>query len=379
MIMPSKKTFPGHAALMATAVLVNATAIPHPTGPYGVGVRKLVIEHYNDHDPIAPNNISTSFLATIFYPTDSGSKKNDTGPYLDPRTAQVWEDIYNFTKGSLASLTSTLQKDAPFLVKEEADDEPLKPTLLFGPGAAGPSTECNSILLSDLASHGYTAIGLDHPYEHEWLRYPNGTYIPGIPLDYPWTLDELIALYETRLEDSLVFLDQLPQIVETLKAPINTTHIGTFGHSLGGAAAIGSLQDSDHFRSGIDLDGTLWGTPAVNSIDADTKKPSLLLGFEGHFDESYRTYPDFQTAYFRGVRINGTVHNDFSDVSFWKTVGTPDPPGGTIGERMVHILRTLVGDFFDYTLLGGEPPAILDGPTEGYPEVWYFNGEGPIS
>lgn len=373
MIFP-KKALLGYAALVAA--VVDATAIPPPTGKYGVGVRKLVIEHYNDHDPVAPNNISTSFLATIFYPTKADCSRTDTGPYLDPVTAQLWEDIYNFTSGSLASLTSTLQKDAPFL---DGADEPSYPTLLFGPGAAGPSTECNSILLSELASHGYTAVGLDHPYEHEWLRYPNGTGIPGLPLDYPWTLDELTALYETRLADSLVFLDQFPQIVETLQAPINTTHIGTLGHSLGGAAAIGSLFDSDIFRSGIDLDGTLWGRPALDSSEADTKKPSLLLGFEGHFDESYRTYPDFQTAYWRGVRINGTVHNDFSDVSFWKTVGTADPPEGTIGLRQVHILRTLVSAFFDYTLLGGEPPAILDGPTEGFPELWYFDGEGPMN
>lgn len=362
-----------------TSSLVNAIAIPPPTGRYGVGVRKLVIENLNDHDPVAPTNVSTSFLATIFYPTARQSTV-DTGPYLDPETAEPWEKIYNFTAGSLSSLTSTLQKDAPFLDGECGKS--IYPTLLFGPGGAGPSIECNAILLSELASHGYTAIGLDHPYEQVWLRYPNGTGIPGRPLEYPWTLEEYLAVYDMRLEDTRVFLEKLPGLVQRLDAPINITHVGTFGHSLGGAAAIEALFDGDIVKSGIDLDGTLFGRPALNSSEANTRKPSLLLGFEGHFDDSYRTYPDFQTAYWRGVRINGTTHNDFSDVAFWKTVGnTGSAPSSnpTIGIRMVHILRTLVRAFFDFTLLGEEQPIVLDGPTEGFPELWFFDGEGPIN
>lgn len=367
------------AGLVSLHALAHAVAIPPPTGPYGVGVRKFVIDHYNDHDPVAPNNISTSFLATIFYPTTKCGT-HDTGPYLDPETVEPWERIYNFSTGSLTSLTSTLQRDAPFL--DGPAGESNYPTLLFGPGGAGPSTECNAILLSDLASHGYTAIGLDHPYEQVWLRYPNGTGIPGRPLEYPWTLEEYIAVYEQRLDDTRVFLEKLPGLVQRLEAPINTTHVGTFGHSLGGAAAVGSLFDSDLVKSAIDLDGTLFGRPALNSSEADTGKPSLLLGFDEHFDDSYETYPDFQTAYWRGVRINGTRHNDFSDVTFWKTVGNANPPlpgGPTIGARQVHIVRTLVKTFFDFTLLGGDPPAVLDGPTEEFPELWFFDGEGPIS
>lgn len=365
------------AAIALAQRPVIATAIPPPTGHFGVGVRKEVIEHYNDHDPLAPNNISTSFLATIFYPTDPGLK-NDTGSYLDPTTARLWEEIYNVTEGSIASLTSTLQRNAPFL--EVLNGEALHPTIILQPGAAGPITDCHAILVSDLVSQGYTVIGLDHPYEHAWLQYPNGTGIEGIPLDYPWTLPEILALYETRLEDTRAFLDQLPALVQRLSAPINTTHIGATGHSLGGAQAIGSLFDSPLIRSGINMDGTMFGRPALNSSKADTGKPSLLLGFEEHFDESYRSYPDFQTAYWRGVRINGTVHNDFSDAVLWKSIGDPQPPlPGDLGERQVEILRAIIGPFFDYTLLGAEAPAILDGPTEEFPELWYFNGDGPIN
>jgi hypothetical protein len=360
------------------ASLAASTAIPPPTGRYGVGVRKVVVNYYNDHDPVAPGGVSTGFLATIFYPTSKCSTA-DTGPYLDPETAEPWERIYNFTRGSLASLTSTLQRDAPFLPGPVGESP--YPTLLFGPGGAGPAVECNAILLSDLASHGYTAVGLDHPYEEVWLSWPNGTGVAGLPLEYPWTIDEYLAVYDQRLEDNRVFLDQLPAIAAALGAPINTTHVGTFGHSLGGAAAIDALYDIEVVKSGIDLDGTLFKRPAVDGPEADARKPSMLLGFEEHFDESYRTYPRHQTAYWRGIRINGTTHNDFSDVSFWKTVGNADPPlhgGPTIGYRMVHILRTLVGAFFDYTLLGGESPAVLDGPLEEFPELVFFDGEGPI-
>ncbi|KAH8169553.1 platelet-activating factor acetylhydrolase [Sarocladium implicatum] len=362
--------------------LSNATSIPPPTGRYPVGVRKEVIEYYNDRDPLAPNNISTSFLATIFYPTTQASTSDEL-PYLDPRTADVWEKIYGFAEGTIASLTSTLQPDAPFLKTKKCHG--LYPTILFGPGAGGPATAANSILLSDLASHGYTVIGLDHPYEHEWLLYPNGTYIPGLPLDYGWGLpeqDEILALYNLRNLDAEVLLKQLPALKEKLGgAPINTTHVGTLGHSLGGAAALGQLFNNPIVKSGIDMDGSLFGRPALNSSSADVHKPSMLLGFEQHFDTGFATYPAWQTSYFRGIRVNGSTHNDFTDAAFWRMEGRDLREGEIEGERMVGVVRRLVREFFEYTLRGGEEgeaPPVLDEPEREFPELVRFDEDGPM-
>ena len=49
--------------------LAQATCLLPPTGKYHIGVTRHVVEHYNSHDILAPNNVSTGFLATIYYPT----------------------------------------------------------------------------------------------------------------------------------------------------------------------------------------------------------------------------------------------------------------------------------------------------------------------
>lgn len=365
-------------SLLGLASSCLAGSIPPPTGRYAVGVRREVIEHYNDHDFLAPNNVSTSFLATIFYPTKRKASTN--GPYLDPRTADAWEKIYGFKEGSLSTLTSNLVTDAPFLKAKDCQN--IHPTILFGPGAGGPATMANTILLSELASHGYNVIGLDHPYEHEWLQYPNGTYIHGLPLDYDWGLPdvtEIYALNSLRLVDNAVLLKQLPSLAKKLGVHLNLTHVGTVGHSLGGSVAIGSLYEHESVKAGIDLDGSLLQRPSIDGPEADTHKPSLLLGFEEHFDESYRTYPDWQSAYFRGVRINGTHHNDFTDAAFWLTVGdNPDRPVGGSGLPQVKRVREIVLGFFDFTLLGAEEPELLNpekGPEKD-PALVFFDGTG---
>ncbi|KAI0379218.1 hypothetical protein F5Y04DRAFT_290431 [Hypomontagnella monticulosa] len=358
--------------------VARAVAIPAPTGPYQVGMRKYAIEHYNDHDPVAPNNLSTAFLATIFYPTLQ-IPQTPLSSYLNSETATIFERYWNYSTGTLASLTSTVQEDAPFLESEilngKGDNVPSHlPVILFGPGAGGPPVEGNTILLSELASYGYAVIGLDHPFEQPFIRYLNGTGVMGIAIDY--SDDSITAIYETRLEDNAVFLDHhLTELVDKYELPLNTELVGAFGFSLGGAAALGTLQRTDRLVSALNMDGTLFGDPAFNSTTADIRKPVFLLGNEDHGGEyfgdfSWATFPLWQTGYQRKMLVNGTIHRDFCDDTFWKTLELDANQGaGTInGLEQVRVLNSYVRAFFDFTLLGQHSP-ILDGPSPEFPEV----------
>ncbi|KAI2616713.1 hypothetical protein GGR54DRAFT_631508 [Hypoxylon sp. NC1633] len=342
--------------------IANAISIPPPTGPYQVGVVKHTIEHLNTHDPLAPNNVSTAFLATIFYPTLQKPKGTPL-PYLNPETAAFFEQSWNYTSGLLASITSTVQPDAPFL-EGDVGVSPY-PTILFGPGGGGPPVEGNTILLSELASYGYTVIGLDHPFEQPFIRYPNGTGVDGVYIDYD--LDLIIAIYKTRLVDNAAFLKSFFKFVHEIRAPINTTHIGSLGYSLGGAAALGSMYYDRRLISGLNLDGTVYNR--LNSTYSDEKKPVLFLGNEYHntdstvHDPTWDVFLSSQTGYVRELSINGTTHHDFCDDTFWKTIEDSDPSTGPIdGNRQVRILNTFVKAFFDLTLLG-KSSTILDNPS----------------
>ncbi|KAI6085781.1 hypothetical protein F4821DRAFT_240010 [Hypoxylon rubiginosum] len=358
--------------ILNVSSIAHATAIPPPTGPYHVGVRKYTIKHYNDHDPIAPNHVSTAFLATVFYPTaqiPEGAPK----PYLNPETAAFYEDAWNFTSGTLASLTSTVQPGAPFLETRGAPH----PTLLFGPGGGGTPVEGSTILLAELASHGYAVVGLDHPFEQPFVRFPNGTGVAGVDIPDDVTAE---SLNDLRLEDNAVFLDlHLPRLVREKQLPLSTTRLGAFGFSVGGAAALGTAQSSSRVASGLNLDGTLLGGPALNNSAADVRKPVYLLGNEGHTfgeeggDYTWVSFPRWQTAYQRKMLINGTTHLDFCDDTFWKTLEDGAGYAGSIdGFEQIKILNAYVRAFFDLTLLGRNS-AILDGPSPEFPEVVYFD------
>jgi hypothetical protein len=245
------------ASSLSTFLYAKRITITPPTGRYGVGVKKLVLNHITVNDPFAPNKTGTSILVTLYYPTLQ--KSNSAHQYLDPQLAELLETQWlPFPPGSLASLTTTLQYEAPTLPSSEAVVQ--FPTLVFGPGGSGPPTQCYTTLLSELASRGYTVAALDHPYEQPFLQYPNGgPGIEGLPPSYSGPFD---IIYAFRLTDTVVFLDQFPGIVQRSRAPFNTTHYAFLGHSIGGAAAIGSLLQLQNATNptilgALDLDGTL--------------------------------------------------------------------------------------------------------------------------
>ncbi|KAI2607176.1 uncharacterized protein GGS25DRAFT_532405 [Hypoxylon fragiforme] len=363
--------------------IVSSTAtppsLPPPTGPYNVGVRKYTIEHLNTHDPVAPNNVSTAFLATIFYPTLQ-KHQGPLLPYLNPETAASFEQSWNYTNGTLASITSTLQPNASILDPKELAGKASQslPTILFGPGGGGPPVEASTILLSELASHGYAVIGLDHPFEQPFIRYPNGTGVFGVDIDYG-SGDLLTALYDMRVGDNAAFLStHLPALARGGELPLSTANVGALGYSLGGAAALGSLQSEGGglLVAGLNLDGTMWGAPALNSSAADVRRPSFLLGNEGHGGEdggdyTWVSFPVWQTGPRWKMLVNGTSHHDFCDDAFWKTVqpGADQDTGTIEGLRMLKVLNAYVRAFFDFTVLGGREEGILEGPDGEFPEV----------
>ncbi|KAI0970499.1 hypothetical protein F4678DRAFT_472984 [Xylaria arbuscula] len=296
--------------------LLSTLAIIDSLSRYNVGVSKHTIKHYNPRDILALNNISTAFLATIYYPTLHKSSQ-EPKPYLEPELAAILEAQLNYTAGFLSF------------------------------------SDLLSATWRALVSHGYTVVGLDHAFEQPFIRFPN--------------------------VDTVALLNYFPELVQELRAPFSTTHIGSFGYSLGGVAAVGSIYADDRLVSGLNLDGQLIGQREVrNDTAADTGKPVLFLGNGLHtgqdvaHDITWGTFPQQQTAYFGKFLVNGTMHHDFSDDTFWKTIQPTDPTTGPIDEcRQVDIVNTYVGAFLDFALLGRHS-AILDGPSTEWPEVTYY-------
>jgi hypothetical protein len=371
------------ALLVGTLLPAGADEIPPYSGKYNVGATKQVIA-INQPDVFAPGNVSTSFLVTLFYPTLQKPDVPGTTPYLTEVIAKQFEDYLEFPNGTLANFTTRVQWDAPFAETLLEYEGSASPTLLFGPGLGGPPCECYTLLLSELASAGFTVAALDHTYEQPYVLYPNGSGYYGPPLDYPWSLDEGQTAIEHRINDTFAFIDAWPKIVARLGFASTTDSFGAFGHSIGGAAALSFAQlvDRSVVPAGINLDGSFWGK--LNSSAADVARPSLLLGFKGHesqhFDPTWDTYTKAQSDWWRIIEINGTLHLDWSDFTFWKEL---DPPvqtttGNISGERMVQVETALVAGFFNWTLWGQDESGLFDNPEKYYPESVLVAGKYEI-
>ena len=359
----------GLVALLGQALAAHE--LPRPSGKYNVGATRHVIPFVNPNDPFWPANLETDYLATVYYPTLDPVPEPEK--YLQPEMAAEMEKQWEFYPGSLAAIEARIAWNASYL------DQVRGPTLFFGPGGGGPPTDAYTVLISELVSRGYVVAGLDHFYEQPFLRYPNGTGVPGLPLAHSFTQEELESLYDARLRDLVHFVDLWPLFVQDQQAPFNVSgpH-GALGHSFGGSLSVSAAINASSVGAAINMDGTLWGNLVTNSSASDVKKPTLLFGQEGHTGETDPTFAWFtaqQTGWWRMINVKGATHLCFSDLAYWTTLGISDQTFGTVeGHRMMEITDTIVGAFFAEFLLGKPGDPILDEPQSDWPDIIIDDG-----
>ncbi|KAF1998773.1 hypothetical protein P154DRAFT_523820 [Amniculicola lignicola CBS 123094] len=363
--------------------LASALSLPPPTGKYSVGVKLYVLPKVTPSDPVAPNGTGTSILLHFYYPT---LHDGNLQPYIDHGLADYYEEYWALPRDTIYNITAKYSVNATSLPKPNASK---LPTLLFGPPFAGPSSQCFFSLFSDLASHGYTVVTIDHPYEQPFLEYPDGTGYPGLPVTFEPTYEFLLDVNAYRLTDTSAVLDALPHIAKQwgADAPLNLTHFVTFGHSLGGSAALSSIlverERKTHgrklrFLGALNIDGTNIGNIGEeNATDVDLRIPSLLLASSIHTNDMDPTWPNFeagQSAWLKQIQVGAkSNHSDFSDTILWKQyIGVAGGGDSIKAGRMISLTRKLVGDFFQFVNGGGE--GILSGSKKvkkEWPELMF--------
>jgi pimeloyl-ACP methyl ester carboxylesterase len=357
--------------LLATLFIqvVSAVPFPPPSGPYHVGYTQHVFNHTTPNDPVAPQNASSVLLATIYYPTLTiPVPGNNTAPYLDPTTAQLWGSALGYPNGSLESLTTWNVYQARALDKGVSQ----KPTVIFSPGG-GENAIMYNALNSELASQGYTVLALDHPGETPYLQLPDAEGVYGIDIYAVWNTTLQTAVYNMRVSDSLaVIRDLFPAYAESIDAPFNTTHYIAIGHSLGGAAAAGALAVEPSLLGGVNMDGLFIDLP-------DVKEPFLMLAGAEHtptVDPSWSPFSANQSGWWQWVNVTGSSHQNFADLGDWVDLQdlrnkTLTPVATIWGPRMDHIVKTFMLAFFNFVTGEGK---WLDVPSQAFPEVVYING-----
>ncbi len=349
------------------------------TGSHHVGVD---VEHWIDDsrteiygaDDSAPREI----MVQILYPAQRrGSARLN---YLNP------PDVVAEALGSSLGLPAfafshlNLVKQDVWLDAELNERDGPYPVLFFSHGWTGTRNQ-NMFQLTELASHGYIVVSVDHTYGAVVTPFPDGRAVAYNPDALPGLEDfddedeyvETLNLLVSQWSDDFSFI--LDELETRYSADvIDLENVGILGHSTGAGAAVQHCNTEVRCKVGLAMDPFL--NPVANDIiDGNVEKPFFYMHSEAWmrpFNKArYERLVDSTTGDFYELYMDGTKHLNWSDFSLMSPFGSQlGLDIGTIdAHRSMEIINAYSVDFFDF-YLKGESSELLTNNTP-YAEVTY--------
>ncbi|HDX9577695.1 TPA: alpha/beta hydrolase [Bacillus pseudomycoides] len=260
------------------------------------------------------------------------------------------------------------------------------PLLVFSHGAYGIK-HSNSSTYTELASHGYVVVSIDHPYHSFYTRSEDGT-IDLINTDYNrefsnankegiYTKEELYGLIQKwmklRTDDMNFVIDTILKKAEndnnSLYQHINTEKIGVFGHSMGGAASVWLSRERDDIRAIVNIDAPFFSelvykkemddfmasgedftTPLLNIYSDDVWRQLESNSTYVANKPNNEHFKDAYTTHFKGAK-----HLTLTDLQLFSPILANTLQGGKANidpYYCIEMENELILEFFDYELKG---------------------------
>lgn len=394
-------------AASASAILFPHFELPAPSGPHAVGRtdRTLVDEDRPETFTVDPADRRT-LAVRIWYPAraPSGARPVSYGENAREigRVLTRGTPLPAFVFDSLALIPTHAFHDAPLPGGDER-----YPVLIFSHAYFAGLSQ-STVLMEELASHGYVVASVAHAFETPCMPADDGGIVAFDPRNEEFrlrgeerrrTLDlerELIRTQDPRMIERLLrrIFEARPKTLESLAiwcadirfvvdemerwnegdgmfaGRLDTARLGVLGHSFGGTAAGETCLQDPRFRAGINFDGLQLGS----MLDRNLTRPFL---FVHHDNPAVRGATPNRWA-FEGAEsaayllvVRGTRHLDFSDLCLWgraSLIRLTGALGSLEGRRSLRIQCDYALAFFDTHLRGSDSP-LLEGPSEAYPEV----------
>ncbi|WP_217594730.1 dienelactone hydrolase [Cohnella sp. GbtcB17] len=396
--------------LIITAGLLYAFPVfklPKPTGDFKVGTLTFHLVDSNREETFGEGTEGKrELMVQVWYPAQAGSGKYASF-IPNPRILRYMAANYGlpgFIFQHLKYVSSHSYSDA-----EVASTQASFPLILANPGF-GSSRFLHTSQAENLASHGYIVAGIDHTYNTFATEFPDGRITTSTTNDlfspdhdYRTENGNRDKLGKVLTDDVAFALDQFEriqsgQIPSRLKGRIDLGHVGTFGHSIGGATAFDAAYDP-RIAAGIDLDGGLYRL----HDRAGLRKPFLFMNSETGFETLKKVMDNYvysdaelkrmgntrawmdqvtgdkkmelermrdtSTAGGQFLYIDNAEHLNFTDVAFispvFKWLGVT---GKMDSARANAAINGYMLDFFDM-YLKNQRGRTLEGPDSLYPEV----------
>ncbi len=366
-------------------IILLVPRLPTPPGPYAVG---SVLYDWTDttraetysSDP----NAKRELMVQIWYPAQPTAVAQ-TIPYLDnfdvaiPAFADFLK-MPSFALEHLRLIQTHSYGDAPI-----RNDGAPYPIVIYSHGYQG-YRNASFNQMEALASSGYIAVAIDHPYASSFSVYSDGRvvlnnpdFLPPAGRDQPGDQEAREKMQATIVADQRFVMDQLELLNDGKLDPrfagkLDLQRMGITGVSLGGGATVWTCQLDDRCKAALIQDG--WYEPIPDAIIAEPlHQPSMFMQSETQIwkmDNLARL-----DALYQGVnapafhlRLAGVLHADFGDYPLLSPLSAPlmYERGTLNGERTVYVVDAYILAFFD-RYLKNLPSPLLDGPLPDYPEV----------
>ncbi|MDO5066413.1 MAG: hypothetical protein Q4D96_03945 [Propionibacteriaceae bacterium] len=243
------------------------------------------------------------------------------------------------------------------------------PVLLYSPGFGSTRYE-SMALVTELVSHGYVVVGMDHAGTSAVVPAHTGEKIVA---DEGWedNPEEVGAQWvEERTQDARLVLGSLAGT--KLAGTVDLERVGFLGYSIGGGTVAETLRTDARVQAAMNLGGTFFGKVTQEGVDKpllrfndDPTEPEDALDIEKENEQVSK----LSGAFYRSAKLTDTQHLSFNDTfAVVPLMGTGLLPHA----RSVEVLRHHVRDWFDHHLLG-EPLQLVGTDTPDYPEVvWQY-------
>ena len=344
--------------VLAVSILPNLQ-LPKPTGKYVVSqtVFRWVDPSRREVLTDDPDDFR-EVIATSWYPAEPGT--GAIAPYF-PGFSTVSKSLIESGEVAQWEVMGLRFIRSRNLSNAELANSALSyPVMILSPGN-GTNIEFYTILASEIASHGYIVVGLNHPYDVAAVELSNGRVA-----DYDkdqWLLEPIdhqaytAERIKVRTVDVLFVLDQLEILNSSagsrFAGKLNLNSVAIAGHSLGGITASEACKEDSLFRACLNFDGLQRGGPfSMDATAIPPEQPFLFLTKESQLPPKLiESFESTTESYW--VVIHGASHQSFTD----GPVLQPSILPGSSNEIM-RLIQEYTVAFLDHTLMG-EPPDIL--------------------
>jgi dienelactone hydrolase len=382
-------------SMLFNSVQSQTGTLPGPSGKYFVRITYLSFIDDNRKE-LFDNTQESNREMTVkaWYPSNN---KSNPEPYFLNAEAEFAIRYLQFPE-IYKDLKTNSSRDVPVSSKENK-----YPILIFSHGW-GEHYSQNSILMEELASHGYIVFSISHHYECKFSSFPDGRfiYIDMNSQRFQKIMQEqqnpkamellqkmvsagndeerMQVLVETSnalpailtespkywAEDISFFMDQLESmnnVNKILKDKLDMDCIGVFGMSLGGIATSEICFNDDRVKAGINIDGGLYGT----LLNAKPQTPFMFLNSK-RFLGFGKLFTGKSTMDCYSLSVKDSDHYNFSDYSVHPVPSIRFFLGTIDGNKTIEIMNVIVLAFFDKYLKEKQEIDLIE-QAKKYPEI----------